>query len=82
MSATVTFSAGSSVGSKQCVCVSIIDDVKLEETEQFFVSLTTLQPCIGIENDFDVATIMITDNERKECGNIVCHCVVNYSIDH
>ncbi len=46
---------------RECLNISITDDNRIEDTEQFFVSLNTTEQFVEIENG--LATITIADNE-------------------
>ena len=59
----ITFSAGSGVGSQQCINVSIVNDNVVEMTEQFSLSLAAGQnSVIGFP---DTATVEIIDDDCK-----------------
>lgn len=48
LSATVTFMAGASHGTSQCVCVTILEDNISEDTEMFYLSLMSQSPNAAI----------------------------------
>lgn len=65
LSATVTFMAGASHGTSQCVCVTILEDNISEVTEVFSLSVVSRSPNVRITSGDGM--ISITD---------VCKCVI------
>ena len=55
------FTAGSSNGAMQCINVTIVDSLTVEEDETFTVTLTTASSVVVLRND--VTTVHITDTE-------------------
>lgn len=51
--------------SQQCTNVSIVDDIILENTEQFFVSLASINPSVPVVVSTPVATVNIVDDDSK-----------------
>ena len=69
MDSPVTFTAGSAIDSRQNIMnVNITDDLMVEETETFFMTLVAVGGPPGnlrIDPDFSVATVTIIDNDGE-----------------
>lgn len=61
---------------KQCFCVEITDDMTHEDSEHFFLNLTTHPKELqGVTIDLDVAEVTINDNDCKCNYHTVDFCV-------
>ena len=75
----LTFLAGSSGGSSQCIAVQILDDNLLEDEESFILTAVLVNPIpTGVVMGQSTATATIIDNEskRKCCLKNVCNCSI------
>ena len=61
----LTFPNGSAQGARQCVTVSINDDVAVEDNEYFHMTLTSSDALVEISNICQRATITIIDTDCK-----------------
>ena len=63
--AVLIFPTGSAQGTRQCVNVSIHDDVAVENNEYFHMTLTSGDARLEISNICPRATVYITDTDGK-----------------
>jgi len=78
-STTLTFPAGSGVGSSQCTLVQILDDDLVEDDENFMITATLVTPNPDITVGQDSGTVTITDidsEEKAHCINTVLHLYI------
>jgi hypothetical protein len=66
----LTFPNGSAQGSRQCVTVSVIDDVAVENTEYFHMTLTSSDEQVEVSNICQRATFYIYDTDGKILDSI------------
>lgn len=63
-STMLTFPNGSQLGARQCVNVSIIDDEAVENTESFYIQLSTNDSNVEFSSICNRALFMIFDNSQ------------------
>ncbi|MCG8620860.1 MAG: hypothetical protein MJE68_02510 [Proteobacteria bacterium] len=61
----LTFPNGSVQGDRQCVTVSINDDVAVENNEYFYMNLTSSDELVEVSNICQRAIITIIDTDGK-----------------
>lgn len=64
-SSVLTFPAGSAQGARQCVTVSISDDVAVEDNEYFHMTLTSSDAQFEVSSICPRATFTIIDTDGK-----------------
>ena len=62
-SATLTFSAGSVAGAAQSLSVEIVDDLVVEGSEQFSLTITDSSPSAQPVSGRGTVTVTIIDND-------------------
>ena len=66
---TVVFPAGSSVGERRCINITLNDDVLVEVPESFSVIADSTDPHVEFTPGGNVATVTITDNDSKKLAD-------------
>lgn len=70
---TLTFPTGSERGARQCVDVSIVDDIAVENTESFVVQLTTNNPNIELSSICNRASFTIYDSDGEKEYSVILY---------
>ena len=68
---TLEFPAESSLGTRICVNVTIVNDVRVESEEDFSISLSSIDPVIIIDPDSEVLNVTILSEDRKFTNMII-----------
>ena len=68
----LTFPTGSQRGARQCVDISIVDDVAVENTESFAVQLSTSDPNVELSPICNHALFTVYDSDGKRVVYIIC----------
>ena len=67
----LTFPNGSAQGARQCVTVSVIDDVAVEDNEYFYMTLTSSDELVEVSGICQRAKFTIIDTDGKILKSIL-----------
>ena len=67
VSQALTFASGSSIGSLQCVNISIINDTLAELSDDFSVNLATSDPLVVVSTDRATVSIAMDSVDSESC---------------